>query len=176
MTVWLDAGLKTFVSVLILYLAVNSFWRYHPIAKARHVAALAAVSALIMFFFDASRPLFLLAFLGVGLVVEIVWFVWERRFKTVAYVLFLTDKAHQGVLVDYFQAAATRHSVDPGLIRFPSNCASILTLHGEAIPAWKTLSKEFERDFRGLVPILAFRAYVTVVLALILLAAYWRYW
>lgn len=173
---WLDIGLKTFVSVLILYLAVNTFWRYHPIAKARHVAALAVVSASIMTLFDPNRPFLLLGFLGAGLLVEAVWFALERRFKRIAYLLLLTDKAHRPVLTEYFHAGALRHGADPEAIGFCPNSSVVLLVKDEAAAAWKPLSKEFERDFRGLLPILALRAYLAIVLALILLAAYWRYW
>ncbi|MCK7484354.1 MAG: hypothetical protein MZU97_01455 [Bacillus subtilis] len=77
MNVWLDTGLKTFVSVLILYLAVNSFWRYHPIAKARHVATLGVVSdpdhGLPT---TAARPLVPpVVFWASELLIEAVWYV-----------------------------------------------------------------------------------------------------
>lgn len=176
MNEWLDIGLKTFVSVLILYVAVNTFWRYHPIAKARHIAALAVVSASIMAFFDPDRAYLLLVFLGAGVFVEAVWFALERRFRRTVHILLLTDKAHRPALTEYFQAGARRHGADPEAIGFCPNSSCILFVKDEAAAAWKPLAKEFERDFRGLLPILALRAYLAIVLALILLAAYWRYW
>jgi|GEM_PF-4118665 len=173
---WLDLGLKTFVSVLILYLAVNTFWRYHPIAKARHVAALAVVTVSIMAFFDPNRAFLLLVFLGAGVFVEAVWFAMERRFRRTAYILLLTDRAHRPVLTEYFAAGASRHGVHPEAVGFWRDSAYVLIVKDEAAAAWKPLAKEFERDFRGLLPILALRAYLAVVLALILISAYWRYW
>jgi hypothetical protein len=175
MNVWLDTGLQTFVSVLILYYAVNTFWRYHPIAKARHVVAIVVVSALIMFAYLPGESIRLLWFLGIGVLIEIVWLVLERKQKLTVYILFLTDRKHQSILSTYFSEGQKRHMIEESAIRFLFGSASIL---GVTTPSssWKSLLKEFERDYRTLVPVLAMRAYVTVLFALILLAAYWRFW
>lgn len=172
---WLDTGLKTFVSVLIMYYAVNTFWRYHPIAKARHVVAIVVVSALIMFAYLPEESFRLLWFLGVGAFIEIVWFVFERKQKQTIYILFLTDRKHKDTLARYFSETAKRSSMEETAIRFLFETSWILGVTTPCLP-WKSVLKEFERDFRTLVPVLAMRAYVTVVVALIVLAAYWRYW
>jgi hypothetical protein len=172
---WLDTGLKTFVSVLIMYFAVNTFWRYHPIAKARHVAAIVVLSALIMFAYVPDRPARLLWFLGLGALIEAGWYFFEQKKKVVLYVLFLTDKSHRVALETYFLDGATRHQLDEAAIRFLSGSSSMVCVSAPS-SRWKPFFKEFERDFRFLVPILALRAYVTVLLALIRLAADWRCW
>lgn len=175
MNVWLDTGLKTFVSVLILYYAVNTFWRYHPIAKARHVVTIVVVSALIMFAYLPNESVRLLWFLGIGALIEVVWYVLERKQKRTIYIFFLTDQNYKTTLEAYFSEGAKRLLMEESAIRFLFNTSWILGVSSPCLP-WKSLLKEFERDFRTLVPILAMRAYVTVLLALILLAAYWRYW
>lgn len=175
MNVWLATGLKTFVSVLIMYYAVNTFWRYHPIAKARHVAAIVVVSALIMLWYVPDQPSRLFWFLGIGASIEALWYLWERKSGVVLHVLFLSDKKHKSAIEAYLAEAAKRHRMEATSFRFVFGSASLLSV-GVPVASWKLLLKELERDFRTLVPILAWRAYVTVLLALILLAAYWRYW
>lgn len=173
---WLDLGLKTMVSVLILYVAVNTFWRYHPFAKARHAVSIFVVSLLIVAFYESERPLWLIGFLAAGLVVEGAMYFWERKSHQTVYWLLLSDKAHQVAISEYLKAASLRHGLSPNRYRFAPGCAVLLLLDDSQPKTWKPLLKELERDFKSLVPILALRAYATVVFALILLAAYWRYW
>jgi hypothetical protein len=172
----LAIGLKTFVSVLILYYAVNTFWRYHLHIKRVYFLTVFALSASIILVFEPARPTDLLYYLGVVMVLFISMSIIEWKTKRYGYVLFNVFPRHYSAVYQYLQTTCPSFNIPIESISYCAKKPYLIVFHGLTEKQLKPFLKQFELDLKRLSPLHPWNVYLTVILSLILLAAYWRYW
>ncbi len=175
MEAYFDLFLKGLITVVILYIAFDTIFAYHPSVLLVDMAAIVLVLVLSFSFIGTDKIVIYAIVLAVvvisDIVIRIILFK-KGVFHYLIYPLINKDVERCQEVVSHLKSA---HNLKNENVSFREKFPFIIVISGSTAEKTKTFIRELDKEFSKFPKRFHWFQYVNIIMALIFMAAIWRF-
>lgn len=172
---YFDLFLKGVTSVVILYIAFNTIFRYHPSIRLVDLVAIVVFTVISFLFIGSSRFVAYAIIIGVVLALYLGTKFFFRK-KNIDFVMLYSFSRHdQDMLFSAVRETESKHTILKQEISFVRNLRFLFKINGTNKKNMKKFLHELDLHLAKKPKRFGFYQYFHIIFALILMAAIWRF-
>lgn len=175
MTEYFDLALKGITTVMILYLAFNTIFRYHPSLNLIDFVTYILVTIISLAFIGTENFIFYFVLIGFLLITNIVARIVLLRKQVSLYVIYPITKNDLSSLMETLNNLRIEHNLSADELLLKRQWLTLMKAQSVDRKKLRTVIRDFDREVGKYPKRFEWFQYFHVIAALIMMAAIWRF-
>jgi hypothetical protein len=171
----LEFALQAYATVMVMYLSINSIFRYHPTMNRLFFGAIIGSLFIVVLLLDPQHMIYF----TIGWITLLVLLLLAIGFsiykKTHGFILFYVFKENTAFIDELYAIVKEKHQMNVNQIKYNKQIPFYISFHQVEWKQALLIQKDIEKLYKAHINPSFFVKYISIVIMFIFLAAYWRF-